>query len=88
MYTVYSKDYCSQCVSTKAYLKQKDIAFTVVNVPGDMDLEFFKSMFPTARSFPVIVGQDNKAYYDHNTIKIEIESDFFSKFPISDIMGL
>ena len=87
MYTVYSKDNCPQCVSTKTFLKQKDQEFTEVNVPRDMDLEFFRSMFPRARSFPVIVSQDNNTY-DHHTIKIVVETDYFDKFPIVDITGL
>lgn len=52
---VYSKENCSYCMSAKILLTNKGIPFTEKKLGEDFTREMILEMFPSARSFPVIV---------------------------------
>jgi glutaredoxin 3 len=56
---VYSKDKCQQCDIAKMLLDMKGQEYTVKKLDEDFTQEELKALFPTARSFPIIVINGN-----------------------------
>lgn len=54
MYTVYSKEDCSQCVMTETLLSMKHLKYEIKKLGVDYSREDLLELVPTARSFPVI----------------------------------
>lgn len=52
---IYSKENCSQCETTKMFLNMKSISFDVKNLDIDFTQEEIVKLYPTARSYPIIV---------------------------------
>ena len=71
MITVYSKENCPQCVQAKQYLTLKGKEFqelqvaypTTIRRDGKLyiDLDDFKTKFPTVRAMPFIVDENDNA---------------------------
>ena len=53
--TIYSKDGCSHCMSAKLLLTNKGIGFKEQKLGEDFTREALLEMFPSAKSFPIIV---------------------------------
>lgn len=54
MYTIYSKDSCPQCESTKLLCTMKGVEFEVKKLDKDFSREELLSLAPNTRSFPVV----------------------------------
>lgn len=52
---LYSKDNCSQCNTAKTILGTKGIVYEEKKLGEDFTREHLMEMFPSARSFPVVV---------------------------------
>lgn len=52
---IYTKENCSYCMSAKILLTNKGISFREQKLGEDFTRETILEMFPSARSFPVIV---------------------------------
>ena len=55
MITVYSKDQCVYCEKAVTLLKLKAKEHVVYKLGKDFDRETILEMFPTAKTFPIIV---------------------------------
>lgn len=53
--TIYSKDACQQCDMAKMFLDMKGYSYTLKKLNKDFTQDELKSLFPTARSFPIII---------------------------------
>lgn len=53
--TIYSKNNCPHCVRAKLTLTNKGIPFTTLTLDEDFTRDVLLEMFPTAKTFPVIV---------------------------------
>ena len=60
MFTIYSKENCSNCEKAKMALYIKGLTFQVKKLNEDFTLEWYMNEFKV-RSFPVIVN-DTKVY--------------------------
>ena len=54
MIVVYSKDPCEYCNKARTLLKLKAKEFVEYKLGKDFDRETIKSMFPEAKTFPII----------------------------------
>ena len=70
---VYSKDKCQQCDIAKMLLDMKGQEYTVKKLDEDFTQEELKALFPTARSFPIIVINGNYIG-GYNELKQELSS--------------
>lgn len=52
---IYSKDNCSYCSNAKLLLMNKGIPFSEMKLGEDFTRETIMEMFPTAKTFPIIV---------------------------------
>jgi glutaredoxin 3 len=52
---IYSKPNCVHCKATKDFLRTKGIAFNESVLDVDFTREFLLEMYPTAKTFPVVV---------------------------------
>lgn len=55
MITIYGKEYCSYCTMAKNLCEQKGVEYTYLMLGEDYDADEFSEKFPTARTFPQIV---------------------------------
>ena len=53
--TIYTKDNCSYCVNAKSLLSARGIAYTEQRLNQDFTREHLTEMFPSAKTYPVIV---------------------------------
>jgi len=53
--TIYTKQFCSYCNSAKVLLASKNIPFTELKLDEDFTRNNLLEMFPSAKTFPVIV---------------------------------
>lgn len=70
---VYSKDKCQQCDIAKMLLDMKGQEYTVKKLDEDFTQEELKTLFPTARSFPIVVINGNYIG-GYNELKQELSS--------------
>jgi len=54
MYTIYSKDSCSQCDAAKLLCTMKGVEFEIKKLDKDFSREELLSLAPSTRSFPVV----------------------------------
>jgi glutaredoxin 3 len=52
---IYTKDACGYCVKAKALAKQRGIEYREMKLGVDVTREEVVSLFPNARTFPIIV---------------------------------
>jgi glutaredoxin 3 len=52
---IYTKENCSYCVSAKMLLVNKGIPFKEMSLGVDFTRETLLEMFPTAKTFPIVV---------------------------------
>ena len=57
--TIYGKTSCGYCVQAKSLCEQKGLDYTYLHFDEDYTFDEFKAKFPTARTFPQIVVDDN-----------------------------
>ncbi len=57
--TIYTKENCSYCTSAKAFFTIKDIKYEEKKLNKDFDRSFIVENFPTQKTFPVIVIDNN-----------------------------
>lgn len=55
MIEIYTKNNCNYCVKTKNILKSLNVSFVEHVVEVDVTRDFIINKFPNARSYPVIV---------------------------------
>lgn len=55
MVSIYGKDNCAYCNMAKQLCEQKGIEFEYLSLGDDYSQEEFFSIFPTARTFPQII---------------------------------
>lgn len=60
MFTIYSKENCSNCEKAKVLLYMRGLPFEVKKLDTDFDISWYMGEFKV-RSFPVIVN-DTKVY--------------------------
>lgn len=53
--TIYTKENCSYCIKAKMVLASKNIQYTELKLNEDFSKESLLELFPSARTFPVIV---------------------------------
>jgi glutaredoxin len=58
--TIYGKIHCGYCVQAKSLCEQKGLDYTYLQLDEDYTFDEFKAEFPTARTFPQIIVDDNK----------------------------
>lgn len=58
MYTIYSKPSCSYCLQAKDLLEQNKLEFEYKQLGADYTLQEFMELFPNARTFPMIVKDE------------------------------
>lgn len=56
---LYSKQNCTQCDQAKVLLQMKGLTPEVLMLDDHYTLEDVKTLAPTQRTFPVVVGSDN-----------------------------
>ena len=61
MYTIYSKDHCSNCEKTRMFLYMKGLEFQVKKLDVDFDIQEYMKIFQI-RSFPAIVKDTGEVY--------------------------
>lgn len=52
---IYSKDKCQQCDMAKMLLDMKSKPYTLKKLDVDFTHEELKALFPTARSYPIVI---------------------------------
>ena len=58
MYTIYSKPSCSYCLQAKQLLEMKQLPFVYKQLGADYTLQELLEVSPTARTFPVILKDE------------------------------
>ena len=58
MYTIYSKPSCSYCLQAKQLLETKQLPFVYKQLGADYTLQELLEVSPTARTFPVILKDE------------------------------
>ena len=58
MYTIYSKPSCSYCLQAKQLLEMKQLPFVYKQLGEDYTLQELLEVSPTARTFPVILKDE------------------------------
>ena len=58
MYTIYSKPSCSYCLQAKQLLEMKQLPFVYKQLGVDYTLQELLEVSPTARTFPVILKDE------------------------------
>lgn len=53
--TIYSKENCSYCTSAKMLLANKGVQYTELKLNEDFTKESLMQLFPSAKTFPIIV---------------------------------
>lgn len=53
--TIYSKEQCVHCNNAKMLLASRNILYTELKLNEDFTRESLMELFPSARSFPIIV---------------------------------
>lgn len=59
MITIYTKDNCPACLTLKDKLRSGKHEFTEIKIGRDITREEFMAKYPTVRSVPYIVENDN-----------------------------
>lgn len=54
----YSRDNCSYCTNLQKYLESKNLPYTEYKLNVDFTREELLELFPTAKTFPVVVVDD------------------------------
>ncbi len=57
-YTIYSKPNCSYCLQAKQLLGMEQLPFDYLTLGTHYSLQEFMELFPNARSFPMIVKDE------------------------------
>ena len=52
---IYSKDHCPHCVQAKNLLTIRGKQFTEVKINQDITVEEFKTLFPDAKTVPIVM---------------------------------
>ena len=60
MVTIYGKPSCAYCIMAKTLCEQKGLEYKYLNMGDDYTAEDFFETFPTARTFPQIIVDDEK----------------------------
>lgn len=80
-YVVYWKQNCPNCVKAKDLLKSKDIPFSSVEIVTEekdeqnhelIHIDVFKGLYPTVRSVPVILDNENDELLTYETLRSKI----------------
>ena len=80
---VYTKENCSHCMSAKLLLTNKGVRFQEQKLGQDFTRETILEMFPSARSFPIVVIDGfNIGGYLQLKEKFEESNDDTKKFLI------
>ena len=58
MYTIYSKPSCSYCLQAKQLLETKQLPFAYKQLGADYTLQELLEVSPNARTFPVILKDE------------------------------
>lgn len=58
--TVYTLENCGYCKVAKELLKFKSVDYAEVKIPDDMPTRDFVTMYPTVKSFPLIIDEASK----------------------------
>ena len=58
MYTIYSKPNCGVCLQAKQLLEMEELPFEYLQLGKHYSLQEFMEMFPNARTFPMIVKDE------------------------------
>jgi glutaredoxin len=61
MKTVYSLPYCPGCVTLKNQLKSSGEPFKEVMINKDITLQEFQERFPSVRTVPYVVEEDDQS---------------------------
>lgn len=56
--TIYSKDNCSFCDRAIALAESRELDYNILKLDTDFTLEELKEKFPAARSFPIVIVDD------------------------------
>ena len=75
--TIYSKENCIYCNNAKMLLASRNIPFQELKLNEDFTRESLMELFPSARSFPVIVvdGFNIGGYSDLQKLILEEKQD-------------
>jgi glutaredoxin len=60
MIEIYGKDFCPYCDKAVALCEQKGVEFTYKKLGRDFNREEMMETFPSARTFPQIIFNDEK----------------------------
>lgn len=78
--TIYSKSNCIHCESAKTLLDLKNIPYIELKLDEDFTREHLMEMFPSARSFPVVVIDGfNIGGFDQLKSKLSEETESSAK---------
>lgn len=72
--TIYTKDNCSFCTSAKMLMSSKGIQYNELKLNEDYSKETLKDMFPSAKTFPVIVI-DGFNIGGYNELKVKLNEE-------------
>lgn len=61
MFTVYTKDNCTNCDQAKQLLSSKGIPFTALKLGEDITRDELLAKIPTARTMPQIIKSDKSS---------------------------
>lgn len=78
MINVYTKDNCVFCTRTKTLLANRKITFNEYILNVDISLEEIRRSFPTMKTFPIIVI-DNEVIGGYTELVEKISDEFFGQ---------
>jgi len=79
--TIYSKPNCQHCTSAKMLLSSKGISYTELKLNEDFSREHLLEIYPSAKTFPVIVVDGfNIGGFDQLRQKLNEETQDNRKF--------
>jgi glutaredoxin len=55
---IYTREGCSHCTLAKEFMKKQNISFEEIKIDVDISVDTVKTMFPEARTVPIILKDD------------------------------
>lgn len=79
--TIYTKPNCSYCINAKSLLSARGVGYTELKLNEDFTREHLLELFPSAKTFPVIVMDGfNIGGYNELKNKLNEETNSTQKF--------